>query len=168
LKGERKMYFKKIETLEELKKRYKQLALKNHPDVGGDVETMKKINAEYDKIFSEVKNFCRNKDGEIYNKETTETEQEFKDIINEVLKMNKVIIEIIGTFIWLSGETKPYKEQIKKLKFKYSANKEAWYKSPANYRRKSKYNYNMSDIRGMFGVQYSAEGKEDEKIRIDG
>ena len=113
------MYFKKIETLEELKKRYKQLALKNHPDVGGDVETMKKINAEYDKIFSEVKNFCRNKDGEIYNKETTETEQEFKDIINEVLKMNKVIIEIIGTFIWLSGETKPYKEQIKKLKFSF-------------------------------------------------
>ena len=162
------MYFTKIETLEELKKRYKQLALKNHPDVGGDVEIMKKINAEYDKIFSEVKNFCRNKDGEIYNKKTTETEQEFKDIINEVLKMNKVIIEIIGTFIWLSGETKPYKEQIKKLKFKYSANKEAWYKSPANYRRKSKYNYNMSDIRGMFGVQYSAEGKEDEKIRIDG
>ena len=162
------MYFTKIETLEELKKRYKQLALKNHPDVGGDVETMKKINAEYDKIFSEVKNFCRNKDGEIYNKETTETEQEFKDIINEVLKMNKVIIEIIGTFIWLSGNTKPYKEQIKKLKFRYSANKEAWYKSPANYRRKSKYNYNMNDIRGMFGVQYSAEGKEDEKARIEG
>jgi curved DNA-binding protein CbpA len=162
------MYFKKIETLEELKKRYKQLALKNHPDVGGDVETMKKINAEYDKVFSEVKNFCRNKDGEIYNKATTETEQEFKDIINEVLKMNKVIIEIIGTFIWLSGDTKPYKEQIKKLKFRYSANKEAWYKSPANYRRKSKYNYNMNDIRGMFGVQYSAEGKEDEKARIEG
>ena len=125
------MYFTKIETLEELKKRYKQLALKHHPDVGGDVDTMKQINAEYDKIFSEVKNFCRNKDGEIYNKETTEKEQEFKDIINEVLKMNKVIIEIIATFIWLSGNTKPYKKKKKKLKFRYSANKEAWCKPQA-------------------------------------
>ena len=74
-------YFIDCETLEELKKEYKKLAMKHHPDMGGNEETMKAINAEYDKAFAKVKNIHRNKDGETYTKENTETASEFKDII---------------------------------------------------------------------------------------
>jgi len=38
-------------TLEELKKMYRELAMKHHPDIGGDTETMKIINNEYDSLF---------------------------------------------------------------------------------------------------------------------
>ena len=40
--------FKDCRTLEELKKKYHELVLKHHPDRGGDLETMKAINAEFD------------------------------------------------------------------------------------------------------------------------
>ena len=44
-------YFNNIGTLEELKKEYKSLARQHHPDMGGNLEDMQKINAEFDKLF---------------------------------------------------------------------------------------------------------------------
>lgn len=44
-------YFKNINSLDELKERFKELARKNHPDVGGDENIMKQINQEYDTLF---------------------------------------------------------------------------------------------------------------------
>ena len=44
-------YFNNIGTLDELKKEYKKLARQHHPDMGGKLETMQKINAEFDKLF---------------------------------------------------------------------------------------------------------------------
>lgn len=44
-------YFKEVQSLEDLKKQFKKLAMKHHPDRGGDQETMKAINNEYDKLF---------------------------------------------------------------------------------------------------------------------
>jgi preprotein translocase subunit Sec63 len=43
-------FFKNCTSLDEVKKRYKELALKHHPDRGGDTATMQKINAEYESI----------------------------------------------------------------------------------------------------------------------
>lgn len=44
-------YFKNVKSFEDLKNQFKALARKNHPDAGGDAETMKAINAEYDALF---------------------------------------------------------------------------------------------------------------------
>lgn len=44
-------YFKEVKSLEDLKKQFKKLAMKHHPDRGGDQEIMKAINNEYDKLF---------------------------------------------------------------------------------------------------------------------
>lgn len=42
-------YFENIKNLEELRKEYKKLVKKNHPDIGGSEEEMKIINVEYEK-----------------------------------------------------------------------------------------------------------------------
>jgi len=44
-------HFNRIQTLEELKSEYRRLALENHPDRGGNTETMQEINAEFDLAF---------------------------------------------------------------------------------------------------------------------
>lgn len=41
-------YFKNVKTVKELKDTYRKLARTNHPDMGGDVEVMQAINAEFD------------------------------------------------------------------------------------------------------------------------
>lgn len=48
-------YFKNVTSLEDLKNQFKALARKNHPDAGGNVETMKEINCEYDALFPDRK-----------------------------------------------------------------------------------------------------------------
>ena len=41
------MFFKNCTTPQEVKNEYRKLAKANHPDHGGDIATMQKINAEY-------------------------------------------------------------------------------------------------------------------------
>ena len=152
-------YFKNIKTLEELKREYKKLALANHPDRGGDVEVMKAINAEYDELFAKVKDIHRNAKGETYTKENAETAAEFKDIIDKLIKMAGLEIEIIGSFIWVGGNTKEHKDQLKALGFKWHSNKKLWYKSPEGYRRKTRKNMSMEEIRDAFGTSGTMYGE---------
>lgn len=48
-------YFTNCKTIEEAKKLYRRLAMENHPDRGGDLDTMKAVNAEYDEFFNTFK-----------------------------------------------------------------------------------------------------------------
>ncbi len=148
-------YFKNIQTLEELKKEYHLLVMKNHPDVGGEIEIMQDINREYEFIFQQVKNRHKNKDGDFYTKDTEEVASEFIDLISKLLKLNNIRVEIIGSFVWVSGETKPHKEILKTLGLKWHSKKQCWYLSPSGYRRFGKNDYSMDEIRTMYGVQYS-------------
>ena len=152
-------YFANIKTLEELKKEYKRLALENHPDRGGDVEVMKAINAEYDIMFNRVKDIHVNAKGETYTKENTEAPSEFKDIIDKLIRMEGLEIEIIGCFIWLSGNTKEHKDNIKALGFKWHSTKKMWYKAPEDYRKRSKKKYSIEEIRDMYGTSGTFTGK---------
>lgn len=157
-------WFKDCKTLEELKAEYKKLVMKHHPDRGGDTATMQEINAEYDKAFPMLKDVHKNAKGETYQKETNETPEEFRHMMEKLMRMEGVTIEIIGSFVWVSGNTKPHKEELKKLGFKWHSKKFCWYLSPQGYHRKGKKQYSMDEIRDMYGVQYSAEGKGSDKL----
>ena len=84
-------YIKNGETLEELKKAYKKLALKLHLDCGGNEEEMKILNNEYDELFSKLKNTHKNKEGETYTKETLiRDKSEFIGILQHVKSTQEV------------------------------------------------------------------------------
>jgi len=48
-------YFNHIDTFEKLKAEYHHLIFKNHPDHGGNTETMQEINAEFNSAFHIIK-----------------------------------------------------------------------------------------------------------------
>ncbi len=125
MKGDFNMKYldENIRTLEELKKTYHRWCLKLHPDVGGRDAEMKILNAEYERLFERVKNIHVNKDGEQYEKDTEETPEMFHDLIDALMKLADIEIEIIGCFVWVSGETKQHKEKLKELGFRWHSKK---------------------------------------------
>lgn len=64
-------YFKNVRSYKELKETYRDLLKKNHPDNGGNLETMQEINQEYDIAFR----IWKNKDQTITEEEKKETAQ---------------------------------------------------------------------------------------------
>ena len=153
-------------TLEELKKQYRKPVFQHHPDKGGDADKMKAVNNEYDALFSKLKDIHQTKDGETYTARQTsaETADQFKDLINELMKMDDIEIEIIGCFVWVTGNTKIHKEKLKELKFQWHSKKLAWYLKPDNYRCKSRKSYEFDEIREMYGTSGKTHSKGTDKI----
>lgn len=146
-------YFSLVTTLEELKKEYRKLCFELHPDRNLDKDTtqeFQQMQNEYEKKFDEVKNVFRNSKGETYTKENNEVPEEFEEIINSIIYMDGVEIDIIGSWLWLSGNTKAYKDQIKELNFKWSSNKLAWYYHTGVYKKRSKKKFNLDELKEMF------------------
>lgn len=114
------MFFKEINTLEELKKEYKKLVWKHHPDLGGNTETMQQINAEYDKKSKQIERG-------ITENITEEIPEKYRDIINGLVNFDGIDIEICGSWVWLGGNTKIYKDKIKELGFNWARKKGMWY-----------------------------------------
>ena len=154
------------QTAEELKTQYRKLAFQHHPDRGGSTEAMKKVNCEYDTLWPLLKDKHRTKDGETYEarQETTETAAEFKDLVAELMKMDNVEIEVIGCFVWLTGDTKPHKERLKELRFQWHQKKIAWYLAPEDYRKRSRKNYTFDEIRQMYGTSGSVKSHGTSKL----
>ena len=134
-----KKYFENVTSLEELKKQYKRLAKQYHPDLNNGTTNaiMQEINKQYDELFSKVKNIHVNAEGETYEKATSETSEEFVNIINSIINFN-IDIEIIGTWVWCFNSYE-YRAQLKELGFKYAAKRKAWCWHSGEYEpRKSK------------------------------
>ena len=155
-------YFKDCKTIEDLKKKYRKLAQANHPDNGGNPETMKKINAEYETAFNKLK--------DIHNKEAAadatgkkrtmnETAAEFMEIIQKIITFEGITIELCGSWIWVSGNTYEYKHEFKAAGFHWASTKKMWYwRSEADAVR-SRGKMTMDQIRNKYGSEAIETGK---------
>jgi DnaJ-class molecular chaperone len=149
------------QTEEELKTLYRKLAMQHHPDRGGSNEAMKQVNCEYDELFPRLKDVHKTKEGEKYTAKqpTTETAAHFKDLIAELMRMDNIIIEVIGCFVWVTGDTKPHKERLKSLRFQWHSKKIAWYLKPEDYKRQSRREYDLDEIRAMYGTSGTVKSR---------
>ena len=140
-------------TLEELKRQYRTLAMKHHPDCGGNTADMQSINAEYDILFEQLKTVHTTATGDTYTANTNETPEQFKNIINRLIVLEGISIEIIGSWVWVTGNTYQHKEVIKSLMFRWSNSKKAWYFHGDNYHKTSKKTFTLDEIRDLYGSQ---------------
>lgn len=145
-------FFKNVSNLEDLRKEYRRLAFLFHPDRGGDTATMQQINAEYEYlsdnlIFSNESFDQERKDYEY------QVSEDMKQKINDLINLQGITLEIIGSWLWVTGLTYPVREKLKQSGFCFSHNKVAWFYHSGEYRKKSRRRFELDDIRGMFGSQ---------------
>lgn len=140
-------------TLEELKRQYRTLAMQHHPDCGGNTADMQSINSEYDILFNELKDIHTTADGNTYKASTSETPDQFKNIIEKLITLEGVIIEVVGSWLWLTGNTYIHRERIKAIGFRWANSKKAWYYHTDEYRKTSKKTFTLEQIRELYGAQ---------------
>jgi hypothetical protein len=132
-------------TPEIIKQAYRQAAKKYHPDRNpAGTEMMKLINAAYESL----KDFT----GKILR----ETPDSFKygekinEALNAIMGLN-LKIEICGTWIWVSGDTKVHKEKLKAAKYVWSPKKASWYFRAEGYKTRPHQAWSMEKIQSVYG-----------------
>ena len=138
-------YFSNCQTLQEAKELYRTLAIKNHPDKGGDTATMQEINAEFaycckNELFGSNSNF-----NSYYNVE------QFQDVINKIAHLDNIIIEVCGLWLWVSGDTRKHKETLKAAGCRWASKKMLWYWRPEQQNFKRTKSLDMFQIRLKYG-----------------
>ena len=162
-----KYFNMKLETLADLKKEYRELALKHHPDKGGSVEVMAEINNEYEKLFAILKQGKKVHVGNDEYADSSELAEDFINIINAIINLEGIVIKLVGEWLWVTGETAKHKTVFKANRFRWSGNKKAWYYNPdPNWRKKSGKKLSMGEIESFYGSKRIGKGKRSAAKKI--
>ena len=132
-------------NIQDTKTAYRAACKKYHPDINPAGEDMMKvINEAYDALKDYV--------GEIKS-EQTDYGDLLNDALNAVSSLPALVIEICGSWVWLTGDTRAHKEALKEAGFKWAAKKKAWYFRPEQFRSRSKGSSSLEEIRAKYGSQ---------------
>ena len=149
-------YFIKFETVEEIKFNYRKLCMEHHPDRGGDTETMQEINKQYQQALESVNGqVSPGTDGADHTYYYhADIEAALMDVINQLiqLRMQDVEIALIGTWLWIIGDTKPYKSQLRNIGCRWHFKRSCWYYHTGTY-RSSTSSAELSDLSEKYGYQ---------------
>ncbi len=143
--------FKGVEGINEAKKIYKQLAKKLHPDVGGDEESFKLLNSIYTDLIEH----------KIYFSNDFKIDIELEKVISLLLHFENITIELVGSWIWVSGDTKEIKEKLKELGFKWASKKKMWFYGEMKGRNPNE--KSMEEIKSKYGSE-TLKSKEKKEI----
>jgi len=146
-------YFNGITNLADLKSEYRKLIMIHHPDKGGDLETMKAINNEHDKIFAQLK--AQHNDNPVNKeKQMTETPDQFRNVVVALFELGDLDIELCGQWLWITGDTRPHKEALKTIGCLWAPKKMMWYWRAEEFKSAySKKGQSMASIRDKYGSQ---------------
>ena len=134
--------FRGVEGINEAKKIYKQLAKILHPDkIGGDEESFKLLNAFYNELIEH----------KIYFSNNVKIDIELEKVISLILHLDDVVIELVGQWVWVSGDTKEHKEKLKELGFKWASKKKMWYFG--ELKRRNHKEQSIEDIKAKYGSE---------------
>lgn len=159
-------YFFDCKTLDEVKARYKKLAKENHPDLGGDTATMQKINNEYAFACAQVL-----KGANLSAEETDQQmkmSEEYREALEKIIHLPGIIIELVGHWIWVTGETKPVKGALKEAGFFFATKKIAWYFRTDDYKANRGSKMTLEEIRDKYGSETINRNNARKRWQIEG
>ena len=160
-------YFEGCNTIEEGRARYRDLVKEHHPDAGGDTRTMQDINAawaSFQASGAKADGYKRQKEAHAEGRKSAadfhnldEVAEVLRVKIEFALNLEGVDVELMGFWVWLTGNTQAHKETIKantegqEIKWRWAHEKKAWYYAGVpsfNRERRS-----LDEIRSMHGSQ---------------
>ena len=157
-------YFANIHTTDALKKAYKELCLKLHPDKGGNAAEFIAMKDEYKEAAKRVaweeahstdeatKKRNTKKDGtQKTAEEILEEQEQFAEVLEKLLGLDGLQLEICGSWLWITGNTYQYKAQIKEAGCQFASKKKAWYWKPFDGFFKKRGNLSLNEIRDKYG-----------------
>jgi len=156
----KKNWFEGLNSPQEIKNMYRELAFEYHPDKGGKTEVMQEINTWYHRSLKKCDNI---EFGEYKYSYDWKRESDLADKIVEVVNIEGVTVELCGIWLWITGETYPHRVFLKNLGFKYSGNKKAWYYHRGVYRKQHNRTFTMYQIRESFGSKVLSDEQEEKK-----
>ena len=149
-------YFSNFKTVEQIKFNYRKLCSINHPDRGGNTETMQEINRQYKLALKSIDGQTSvGTDGAEHTYYYhADIESALMDKLNELfqLRMAEVEIALIGTWLWLLGSTRPYKDYLRNLGFRWHHKRKSWYFHTTQYRSATS-SAELSDIAEKYGCK---------------
>jgi curved DNA-binding protein CbpA len=171
-------YFEGCTNQAEAKARYRELTRQHHPDAGGDTRTMQDINAEYSKFMSEgAKTEARDRQRTAHAQDRKsaadfhdldEVGEKIRIMIEMALNLEGVEVELMGLWVWLTGNTKAHVQAFKdwnethETKWRWMHKKQAWvYAGVPSFNRKEK---SLDEIRNTYGSQKFSRERQAESI----
>lgn len=147
-------YFSACRTIEEVKALYKKLAFENHPDLGGNTVTMQAINAEYAFATAHILK------GADLSQEETENQMRFseayRELIEKIIHLPGIVVELVGLWIWVTGNTFPLRDQLKAAGLLFAPKKKAWYYRSEEYKVSRGGKKSLDEIRDKYGSEVIA------------
>ena len=143
--------FSEVTGINEAKKVYKTLAKKLHPDVGGSEEEFKILNSVYTDLIEH----------KIYFSNDIKIDIELEKIISLILHFENITIELVGSWVWVSGDTREIKEKLKEIGFKWASKKRMWYFG--EMKSKNPTPKSMEEIKSKYGSE-TLKTKEKKEI----
>ena len=153
-------YFKDVNTLEELRRQYRDLLKKFHPDnANGSTQATQEINAEYDRLFKLLKDrHEKTADNKENNAKTDFNNMKYdfsedaklREVLQQIITFEGINIEVCGSWIWAFNSYN-YRKELKELGFKFAGQKKCWYWHSETFRKKSHRKLSMDDIRDYYG-----------------
>ena len=90
-----------------------------------------------------------------------EEDELLRKMLQKVIHLSDITIEIIGNWIWISGNTYQYRKELKEMGFKFAGQKKCWYWHSETFRKKSRKKLSMNDIRNYYGsTEVETEGRQ--------
>ena len=95
-------------------------------------------------------------EGSVNNKNFEKENLPIADIINKIAKLldsDEIEIEIVGSWLWISDDSKQYKNEIKEAGFRFSGAKKMWFYCCKTEYKASKTNIDIDKLRLKYGSE---------------